>query len=283
MHDLGYLNVREPFKKLITQGMVLHKTYKDNQGQWVHAKLVKKQNNKLVNVDNGLNVTEGPVEKMSKSKLNVVDIDDMLNQYSADCLRMFSLSDSPVDKDLEWSDAGIEGCQKFLSKLALITEDIINLKNQNNTTHQISKKDNNELYVNTHTTIKEVTNDIKTFSLNKAIARIRQLFNLVTKQLKEKNIDLPALNFAVETIIIMLNPFTPHICEELWQRMGHKQRLYQISWPDYDETFLPKSKNLVIQVNGKLRANYPLPDNVNENEIKDKIIILPEIQKFIKG
>lgn len=276
MADLGYLNVREPFKRLLTQGMVLHKTYKDKNGKWVFANKAVVANGKLVHADTGEELTEGPLEKMSKSKLNVIDIDDMLAQYGADAIRMFVLSDSPVDKDLEWSNTGIEGCRKFINRLVTAAE---KLKTLPSGVHE-NKKLNSFI----HATIKAVTEDIQAFRLNKAIARIRELFNAISDDLGNAACDIDNVKFGIETVIRLLNPFLPHITEELWHNIGNKEPLYAINWPVHDESKLVSDTiTITIQVNGKVRANHQFAAGTSEEEITKIACSLPTVETQIAG
>ena len=165
MSDVGYLNVREPFKRLLTQGMVLHATYKDEEGNWLYPEDVKEdKNGKLVHAKSGKSVTRGKIEKMSKSKLNVIDLESMLATHGADAIRMFVLSDSPAEKDLEWSAAGLDGCKKFITKLEAFVEKLPTLKASGIT--------NKKLQTKIHSTIKDVSEDVMHYRLNLSLIHI---------------------------------------------------------------------------------------------------------------
>ncbi len=274
MADEGLIEVREPFKKLLTQGMVLHKTFMDQNDNWVHPEKVIMQNGELIHKDNGEKVREGGLEKMSKSKLNVIDLDHMQNEYGADAIRLFALSDSPVEKDLEWSNAGIEGCSKFLKKLAKSCSDAKDFSDD------INSSASNALLNLTHKTIKEVSDDIECFRLNKAIARIRELYNALYKEF-DNNEQHSTIKFALKAIIQLLMPFTPHICEELWQEMGQKNELYKTNWPTFDEKYFKVDKyKLVIQVNGKVRANLEFDNDQTKEEIEQIVLNNEQVQKY---
>lgn len=281
MADEGYLNVREPFSRLLTQGMVLHKTYKDKEGNWVHPRNVEKNSdsNHLLHKETGDKIVEGPMEKMSKSKLNVIDIDDMLEDFGADAIRMFALSDSPVDKDLEWSNSGIEGCRKFINKLVNTLDKINDLDGK-----EIVANNNKALVSQIHGTIKAVTEDIQSFRLNKAIARIREMFNGLTNEIAQKQPDISAIKFGYGVAVQMLNPFIPHITEELWSNIGNKESLYNTSWPEYDDNLIQSDTyTIAVQVNGKLRANAEFAENTDEDEIKQQVCNIPAVTKHIDG
>ena len=280
MADVGYLNIREPFKRLLTQGMVLHATYKDKSGKWLYPGDVETKNNKFFHKITKEEVFEGKLEKMSKSKMNVVDLEEMLQSYGADAIRMFVLSDSPAEKDLEWSMAGVDGCKKFIARLVTQTEKAFDLLQK----HPSNNKNNNELDSQIHATIKNVTEDINAYRLNKAIARIRELFNNISDAISKESSDIKTSYFGIKTVIQLLNPFIPHITEELWQKIGNDTPLYKTSWPNFDETKLQISNyTMAVQIKGKLRATYDFSIDATEEEIKKVAIHLPTIQKHIEG
>ena len=217
---------------------------------------------------------------MSKSKMNVVDLEEMLQSYGADAIRMFVLSDSPAEKDLEWSMAGVDGCKKFITRLVAQTEKAFDLLQK----HPSNNKNNNELDSQIHATIKNVTEDINAYRLNKAIARIRELFNNISDAISKESGDIKTSYFGIKTVIQLLNPFIPHITEELWQKIGNDTPLYKTSWPNFDETKLQISNyTMAVQIKGKLRATYDFSVDATEEEIKKVAIHLPTIQKHIEG
>lgn len=277
MNEQGYLSVREPFKNLLTQGMVLHVTYKDSNGKWLYPDEVIKKDARFIHKDTGLDVIQGRVEKMSKSKNNVVDLEAMLENYGSDAIRLFILSDSPPEKDLEWSASGIDGSSRFILRLQTMLEEI-NSKPQ--TSNQVNKK----LQSLIHATIKHVTEDIPTFKLNKAIARSRELFNALSDEAATSAPDLQSIKEGFSILIRLLNPFVPHVTEELWQRLGNSKKLYQTDWPSFDEALLQEEEyTIAIQINGRLRATYKFNINISEEEIKSVALELPEVKKHIAG
>ncbi|MFK7968562.1 MAG: leucine--tRNA ligase [Rickettsiaceae bacterium] len=280
MADVGYLNIREPFKNLLTQGMVLHTTYKDKSGKWLYPSEVEAKNGKFFHKITGEEVNQGKLEKMSKSKNNVIDLDLMLETHGADAIRMFALSDSPAERDLEWSAAGIDGCKKFITRLSAQTKKFFDLLQK----HSSNNKINNELDSQIHATIKNVTEDILAYRLNKAIARIRELFNNISDEISKELNDVPTISFGIKTIIQLLNPFIPHITEELWQNIGNDTPLYETNWPSFDEAKLQVSNyTMAVQIKGKLRATQDFSIDATEEEIKKIVTQLPAIQKYIDG
>ncbi|HJD56835.1 leucine--tRNA ligase [Candidatus Tisiphia endosymbiont of Ptychoptera albimana] len=288
MNEQGYLSIREPFNNLLTQGMVLHATYKDANNNWLYPDEVIKQSDKWINKNTGEEVVQGRIEKMSKSKKNLVDLESILTNHSADAVRLFALSDSPPEKDFEWSANGLEGCSRFISKLENMAEILINSE----ITEGSSNK-SNKLTKLTHYTIKHVTEELKDFKLNKAIARMRELFNALSDEIskgREGNVNIvnSSIDYSVKegfrVLIMLLNPFIPHITEEIWQKLGSKERLYQTSWPSFDESLLElESYTMAIQVNGKLRATQEFANVTSNIEIQNMVMQLPEIQKHLSG
>ncbi len=255
LRDLGYIKFDEPFKRLLTQGMVI----KDGA-------------------------------KMSKSKGNVVDPDDMVNTYGADTVRLFCLFAAPPEKDLEWSDQGIEGASRFLARVwRFVAENMEKLRSVKTFSGSISdlKGSSFEVYRKVNQTIKKVTEDIKErYHFNTAIAAIMELVNTIY-QVRESKEESPylweVLRYAVESTIIMLSPMVPHITEELWHQLGHEEYLINVPWPSYDEKALVTEEILiVVQVNGKLRDKVMVSSEATEEEIKEIVLSREKVRQFIK-
>ncbi|WP_341789308.1 leucine--tRNA ligase [Rickettsia endosymbiont of Polydrusus tereticollis] len=279
MNEQNYLSIREPFTGLFTQGMVLHATYQDANNNWLYPDEVIKQGDNFVHKDTKEQVKQGRIEKMSKSKKNLIDLETMLANYGADAIRLFVLSDSPPEKDLEWLVSGIEGCARFIVKLESTGILASVIKIVPNITY------NKELNRLIHSTIKHVGEDIKHFRLNKAIARMRELFNGLDEELKKGEFaDTRTFEKGFTILIQLLNPFIPHVTEEIWQKLGNQNYLYKTAFPDFDESLLtPEAYVLAIQVNGKLRDTYEFTIFADEEEIKKTVTSLPKIQKFLEG
>jgi len=275
MNEESYINIREPFKNLLTQGMVLHATFKDSKGDFVYPDEVTRDGDKLIHRHTKLEVIQGRVEKMSKSKKNVVDLETILENYGVDVIRLLVLSDSPAEKDLEWSASGIEGSIKFITRFQNMFEEIVKKVDQSNVS-------NDKLLSLIHYTIKHVTEDIEAFRLNKAIARNRELYNALSEELLQNTPDIKTLKEGLSILIRLFNPFIPHVTEELWEKLGNRARLYQMSFPSFDESLL-KSQSYVIaiQINGKLRDTHEFMVDTNDEEIKSTIIELPIIKKYL--
>ncbi|MBA8666527.1 leucine--tRNA ligase [Holosporaceae bacterium 'Namur'] len=256
LKQCGYLNLSEPFDRLLTQGMICHETYKDEKGNWLYPEEVKKEGNKIYHSSTKEEVVLGRSEKMSKSKKNVVDPDSIVEKYGADTARFFLLSDSPPDRDLEWTDTGIEGSYKYLSKLYKMVLEI-NPALSSNPTH-----DEKALKV-IHKTIRDVTDFLEHFHFNKAIAKIRELTNyLSSNSLLEATYKL-----GMEMAIRLLNPIAPHITEELWHMLGNENVLINIAWPEANPKFLVDDNvTIAVQLNGKMRGVMEIKLNATKEE-----------------
>tara|TARA_Y100000992_G_C21273241_1_gene498224 strand:+ start:433 stop:2871 length:2439 start_codon:yes stop_codon:yes gene_type:complete len=244
--DEGIIDSDEPFSSLLSQGMVL----KDGH-------------------------------KMSKSKGNTIDPDDIVKKYGADTIRLFIMFSAPPEQNLEWSDQAIEGSYKFLKRLWILTHKIINMKEV--VTNDSS--DSNSINIKLHMTIKKVSNDIfKRNNFNTAIASIMEFFNDLSKYSQSNNINRELLLSGITTIVKMLSPITPHITQELWFQLGFKTNLMDVSWPEVDEEIINESrKEIVVQVNGKLRGKISIESNQSEDEIKSMVESNSNIRKYIDG
>jgi leucyl-tRNA synthetase len=271
----GHISCKAPFKNLLTQGMVLHATYKDEDGQWLFPSQVEQKNGEFIHTQTGKKVVIGTVEKMSKSKKNVVDPDEMLENYGADAIRLFCLSDSPPEKDFEWTENGIDGCKKFIMRLYFLGEKISKFEYKN-------KLENRDLSNILHNTIYEVTNDIKSFNLNKAIAKCRELYNYITGIINNDSYE-DEIYSAYCVLIKLLNPYIPHITEEIWQLLGNTTFLANESWPRFDEKYLVKETNkIAIQINGKLKIVQEFDANISNEDLEKQVLEIEQIINFIQ-
>lgn len=282
MADLDYLDkdLREPFKGLLTQGMVLHKTFKDaDTDAWLYPEEVELKDGAWFNKKSGKEVAAGSLEKMSKSKKNVVSLEKSLATVGADTARMFVMSDSPPERDVEYSDIAIEGTAKFLSKFYNLQFKLSEVVTQQEYSDNNAKK----IMAEAHQTIKNVEADIENFALNKAIARYRALFNLLNDNIANANSEvLAAIKEAYSILVQIMNPYTPHLCEEIWQNLGFKQSLREVAWPKFDNKYLTSSaKEIAIQVNGKLRGTHSFAAEQGKDEIEKIALSLPFVSKHL--
>jgi len=270
----GYLDFDEPFTALFTQGMVTHETYKDGAGKWLYPVDVKKDGEKFVHAATGEPVTVGRIEKMSKSKKNTVDPVEILETYGADAARLFILSDSPPERDLEWTESGIEGAWKYINRLWRSVT-LADFSGTGGDTDTMRRK--------IHKTIHEMTQDLERFHFNKAVARMRELSNALDAFAAEKG-DGKVLREGLETLVRLMSPMMPHIAEELWQQLGHKTYLVDTRWPEADPALLANDTvTVAIQVNGKLRVAIQLPKDIAQKDAEQAALAEPAVQKAMEG
>ena len=256
------IEVSEPFKGLFTQGMVCHETYKDQNGKWVNPdELQKDENNNYIKISDGSKVIVGPSESMSKSKKNVIDPEKMIKTYGADAVRWFILSDSPPERDVQWSDQGVKAAHKFLQKIYNLNYEIISRKDKKGS-------DDNRLNLETNNYLSKITNFIENFNLNVAIANAYTIYNTFYKALSE-NISNKCIKNNFIQFLKTLTPFTPHIayeCLELQNKMNES-----FSWPIINQNIKIQEKiKFAIQINGKTKQIIEINKDLNEQEIFNK-------------
>ncbi|MCA1907015.1 MAG: class I tRNA ligase family protein, partial [Magnetospirillum sp.] len=261
LKDCGYLGVKEPFAGLLTQGMVCHETYKDETGAWLYPdEVVKGDNGQLVHAQTGKPVNLGRSEKMSKSKRNVVDPAHIIATYGADTARLFMLSDSPPERDLEWTEAGIDGAWRYVNRLwrlvALSVEQLPAAGSAMPALGDAAMK----LRRQAHKTIAAIGDDLDRFHFNKAVARIRELTNALGDFKPAEDGDKWVLREGLETATLLISPMMPHLAEEMWAALGHATPVVDTPWPVAETALLVEdSVTVAVQVNGKLRATIELP------------------------
>lgn len=282
LRDLGYINIDEPFERLLTQGMVCKETYHCKKDGWLFPEEVEGNKCKFC----GGEITIGRVEKMSKSKKNVVDPDALIKKYGADTVRLFSLFAAPPEKDLEWSEQGVEGCYRFLNRVfRLFSNNLDLLKQEFNAADDGSKLAKEILYY-MNFTIKKVTSDIEKFQFNTAVAAIMELTNNLYLIESKLSTDYEKMLFkdCLLNMVKLLTPFTPHMCEELWQLVGKSGFVSQESWPTYEEKYTVKDEvTLAVQVNGKVRAEITLPRDVDKDTAINAAKSNEKILSYIEG
>ena len=279
--------MKEPFAGLLTQGMVCHETYRDPTevtGGWMFPEEVLRQSDgEFINRNSGAPVIAGRSEKMSKSKRNVVDPESIIRTYGADTARLIMLSDSPAARDLEWTDAGIEGAWRYTNRLwrmvAEPSDPIAPFR-----TAAPSKFDNHskELLRKIHRTISDVSADFDAFRFNRAVARIRELTNALASFTGGGDDRAWTRRFGFEISAQLVAPVMPHLAEELWSILGHKTLLTDTPWPRADECFLSEETvTLAIQVNGKLRDTIELPVDVDSVIAEERALALESVARAL--
>lgn len=285
MADMGYFDksIREPAKRLFNQGMVCHKAYRNGKKEWCYPWNVKEENGKYFDINTGEELSCEGIIKMSKSKCNVVDINTIIEDYGADAARLFVLSDTPADKDFEWTTEGIEGSWKYINRIWKLgagfaeENDIGRLKNI-----KITKV--NDLLKENHRAIKAVSSFLDSLEFNKAIARIRELSNTIEKAEIKDEEDLAIKYLAIKNLIKLLSPFTPHLCEELNELLGGDRALDKSNWPAFDEALTVDNEiTIAIQVNGKLRGEIVVKKDLTKEEIEELAKNQENVKKHLEG
>ena len=315
---------REPFKALFTQGMITHQCFKDANGEWLHPSEIKlvetaeggngdgKQ--KFVKIDDNSPVEAGRVIKMSKSKKNTVDPADIFESYGADAARLFILSDSPPERDLEWTEAGIEGAWRYLGRIwrMMQTSSQNGLKNVPSSFLAASKtilpptvqETDISSSVKTvrriiHATIKDLSETIESYQLNRSVAKFRELSNSLESMLPRtgaggvatgedfaalSDADKVILRHGLEAFLVLIHPFIPHIAEEMWETLGCRVSLSEVRWPTYDPALLiADTISLGVQVNGKVRSVVDLAPDAPA-EVAEKLALADEaVQRALEG
>lgn len=252
MHDLGLVDAEEPFENLLTQGMVI----KDGA-------------------------------KMSKSLGNIVSPEEIQKKYGADTARLFILFAAPPEKELDWSDAGVEGSYRFLNRVYRLVQEYVNdIRGDYDGSEKavIKSPEDKALNFQLNATIKKVTEDAGgRFSFNTAISSIMELVNALYKY-KQGEINVPLMNEAIEKLILILNPFVPHITEEMWSELGHEDRVYQQKWPEFDASALELEEvEIIVQINGKLKDKMVFEKNAAKEDIEKTALESTKVQEAIAG
>nr|WP_087576216.1 leucine--tRNA ligase [Sphingomonas sp. CDS-1] len=269
LQHMGQIGFAEPFTGLFTQGMVTHETYKSPEGAWLAPQDVERQGDKVVMLDGGAPVTIGRVEKMSKSKKNVVDPDDIIAQYGADAVRWFMLSDSPPERDLPWTEAGIEGSWRFVNRLWRLFGEA----------DKAAEGQDKALDRKLHQTIDGVAKDIEALSFNKAVAKIYELTNAV-----EKAKPSASRSAAIRALALLVAPMIPHLAEEAWADMGEQGLIAEAAWPPVDPALLVEDEvTIACQVMGKLRDTITVPKGTPKDELEKLALAAPNVVRTLDG
>ena len=267
---------REPFEGLFTQGMVCHETYKDKNDNWVSPdELVTINGKKYLEKDKSQLIKVGPSESMSKSKKNTIDPEKIIKNFGADSVRLFILSDSPPEKDVQWSDEGIAASYKFIHKLWILNQKITDEINKDH-----KNDDDNELNKITNNFINKVTNNLTRFTYNKIVANYYEIHSEITTALKNKYSSKTIIG-NYKKILICMMPVIPHFANECLSLL---EKNIQIEWPKIDESLLKDEKiNFVIQINGKKRGLITTNRNISENDLIKLINDNVELKKYVEN
>lgn len=285
LRDLGYLSSNEPFKRLLTQGMVLGPSYYSAaENRFLFAEEVELKGEKAFSKKTGEELVV-KVEKMSKSKNNGVDPEEMILKYGADTTRLFIMFAAPPEKELEWNENGLAGAYRFLTRvwrLVLENQDHISLEKIDYTA--INKADK-ALIIKLNQTIKKVTESIEDdYHFNTSIAATMELLNDVQAYQSDSTQYTRVLGEALKQIVIMLSPFVPHFCDELWESIGETGYVSEQEWPVYDEKYITTDDVVMaIQVNGKMRGSIEIERETSKEEIEKLALAVPNVVKHIEG
>ncbi len=291
MSETGHLNVKEPFAGLFTQGMVNHETYQDENGAWlapVDVRVEADGNERTaVHDKTGGPVTIGSIEKMSKSKHNVVDPDDIITHYGADTARWFMLSDSPPERDVIWTDAGAEGAWRFVHRLSRLVDEGIQLMADRDSPEPKKIDDKAlELRRHAHKTLQAVGTDIEGLRFNRAVAQIYEFTNHITTALKSFDRDNEGEAFALREAFTfltqMFGPMMPHLAEDCWARLQYNTLLVDSPWPTPIEALLiDETIKIAVQVNGKRRDELTIPIDAANDVIEKAALELENVKRSI--
>ncbi len=265
LRRIGKIDIAEPFTGLFTQGMVTHETYRDPSGAWLSPEEVSGG----IVIATGEPVTPGRVEKMSKSKRNVVDPTPIIDRYGADAVRWFVLSDSPPERDLPWSEAGIEGARKYIQRVWRLAD----------SSDSGASGEDQALTRLLHRAIAGVTTDIANLHFNKAVARLYELATGI-----ERAQPSAARHAAVIALVQLVAPMIPHLAEEAWARLGQEGLVADAAWPVADPALLVEdSVTIAVQVNGKLRDTVALPKGMARDDVEREVLALEKIVVALNG
>lgn len=270
LKDEGYVSTHEPFKALLTQGMVINNSYQDKMGEYINPDDVVWEGEVAKHAETGDELTVNRMEKMSKSKNNGVDPNILLERYGADTLRVFMMFTAPPERDLEWSDGAIEGAWRFLGRVWSMVQ-----KSQQNMpeTACFDWEDDKLKAVHRaiHKAIAKASKDIESFQLNTLVAAVMELSNTLTGMSLESDAEKSLYAYGCKVALQLLNPVAPHITEELWASLGEETPLYEAAWPAFDENIAADDEiTMIIQINGKLRERVMVPVDLPKDVMEEK-------------
>ncbi len=286
LRDCGYLDIAEPFEGLFTQGMVCHETYRTEDGGWVFPNdVVIDDGGAKTDRESGRPVHIGRSEKMSKSRRNVVDPELILDTYGADAGRLFMMSDSPPERDLEWTEAGIEGAWRYINRLwRLLADPAAPIGNADASLHKEAGAEGDAVLRAVHQTVAAVTEDLERFRFNRAVAHVRELTNLLGDYSDAGPAHDGIRRLAFETAVQLIGPMMPHIAEEFWQMLGHSELLADAPWPKADPAYLvDETVTIAVQIKGKLRGTIEMPRDADKTAVEDAALALDAVRRVTEG
>jgi leucyl-tRNA synthetase len=286
MRRTGHLAFDEPFSSLFTQGMVIHETYRAPSGEWVEPAEVDKRGDGVFHRTTAEPLMLGAPEKMSKSRRNVVDPEEIIARYGADTARWFMLSDTPPERDIEWTEAGVAGSWRFVQRLWRMINDIAERPGSAADTRPADSGPAKDIRRTAHQTLDAVGRDIEALRFNRAIARIYELSNVLQAGLQEPPTDKlnRSLREAAEIIARIAAPMVPHLAEECWRALGHDTLVAEEPWPVADPALLVSDTvTVAVQVNGKRRAELEVERGLGRSEIEAAVLNLDNVRRAMDG
>ncbi len=287
LRKCGYLDFNEPFKNLLTQGMVCHHTFKNQKGEWVFpSEAIEVEPGKFIHEKTREPLTKGRSEKMSKSKKNVVEPSGIVEAYGADTARLFMLSDSPVARDLEWSESGVDGAWKYINRLYKLVIANASQSADSAALQDISKYNEQQLAIIklTHKTIFYVEDEFAKLSFNRAIAKIREFSNALEKFAIKSEDDKKIMHFALHNLVLLFSPIMPHLAEECWQMLGNKGFVTNSAFPKFDANLIKEDNaKIAVQVGGKLRAVIEMAKGESQETLQNAAQAHENVAKFLQN
>jgi leucyl-tRNA synthetase len=275
LHKLGYTKVDEPFAGLFTQGMLCHETYKNQAGEWLEPGEIDKRDGKAFLKGTDVPVIVGASEKMSKSKKNVIAPETIIDVYGADTIRWFMLSDSPPERDIEWTDEGAEGCWRFVQRIHRLVTEATDLAPPHTKAEGV-----NALRQATHRAIAAVTDDLDALRFNRAVAQIYSLANAIGAE----KADGASRREALESLVVMIAPMMPHLAEACWMALGHVGMAVDAAWPKADPSLTHSdSVTIGVQVNGKLRGTLQIARGTDKAIVEAEALKLEPVVRALDG
>ncbi len=279
MNRLGLIGIKEPFAGMFTQGMVCHETYRDASG-WLSPDEVVKEGGKAYRLDNHAPVEIGSSEKMSKSKKNVIAPEAIISDYGADTIRWFMLSDTPPERDIEWTDAGAEGCWRFVQRVWRLASEAEGLPAPG-TAAAPSDETSKALRQSAHKAIAAVTEDLSGLRFNRAVAQLYMLSNAIADAPKA---DGATRREALEALVLLSAPMMPHLAEECWRALGHDRLVAETAWPKHDPALLKTDTvTIAVQVNGKRRGEVTVARDADNKTVEAAALAEDGVKRALDG
>ena len=278
MTRTGHLDLAEPFASLFTQGMVIHETFKTAAGEWIFPADAEHRDGRWFHAKTGEPLALGGIEKMSKSKRNVIDPEAIIERYGADTARWFMLSDTPPERDIEWTEEGVEGAWRFTQRLWRLVSDAAKIR------RGAEANDGIELRRTVHRALLAVTEDLSSLRFNRSIARVYEVANALSAALQQPQPPPAAIREAAEIMVLMFAPMMPHLAEECWKILGRETAVVDTPWPKPEAALLAEDEiTIAVQVNGKRRDEIRIKKDLSRDKIEAIALALDSVNRALAG